>query len=278
MQNKLVSVIIPAYNEEKLIEKTLISLKRQSYRPIETIVVDNGSTDKTQRVAKKYTDRVLYLSERGTAKTRNYGARFANGEYLFFLDADTEVSKNAIRNSVKYLNKGFAGGRIKVNYKSNNQKIKLFEFIQNVGLIKVGFYTGPFIYTTKEFFQKSGGWDERIKFQSDMDLMKKISRFGELKSDAQSIAKTSARRLIQNKHYFYINSIGILTLFGVKRLPYPPVREGRKLKKVKFNSLQSLLYEKEFSFLLRKLVSFGNKNNFKDLIKNYKRYLKKLRV
>lgn len=262
-QNKLVSVIIPALNEEKLIEKSLISVKKQNYQPIEIIVVDNGSCDRTGEIAKKYANRVPYLPEKGSAKARNYGAKFAQGEYLMFLDADTELEKNAIQRAVKFLNKGYVGGRTAVSYQKKDQKIKIFEFLQNFALIKAGFFTGPFLYTTREMFQKGKGWNEKIEFGCEIDLMKKLSKFGELKSDLNSVAKTSARRHIQNKYYFYVMSAGILVLLGIKNLPYPPVKENEK---------------KELSFLLGGLVNLINKNHFKDLAKNYKKYLKNLRV
>ena len=111
MNNPLISVIIPAYNADKLITKTLDSILAQTYRPLEIIVVDDGSTDETAKVVKNYENNKLvnkvdtnhkitqinragiglvYIRQenRGPSKARNTGIKAAKGEYIAFLDAD----------------------------------------------------------------------------------------------------------------------------------------------------------------------------------------------
>lgn len=87
---KLVSVIIPAYNSETFITKAIDSVLSQSYPHIETIVVDDGSTDHTARVVRSYGDRIKYVYQdnQGHAKARNRGLQESRGEYCAFLDAD----------------------------------------------------------------------------------------------------------------------------------------------------------------------------------------------
>ena len=88
--NRLVSIIIPAHNEERYIEKTLSHIKKQSYRNIEIIVVDDGSIDNTTKKAKIYADKIIKLKKRkGVSYARNAGAKVARGDLLVFLDADT---------------------------------------------------------------------------------------------------------------------------------------------------------------------------------------------
>ncbi len=91
-----VSVIIPAYNEEKFIEKCLISIKNQSFKDIEIIVVDDGSTDKTVEIAEKIADRVILQDHLGCGKARNIGAKSAAGEILVFIDADMYLDEECI--------------------------------------------------------------------------------------------------------------------------------------------------------------------------------------
>ncbi len=108
--NSLVSVIIPAYNAEGFIAEALDSVFSQTYRPLEIIVVDDGSTDKTAKIIKNYqsslsnktditskiikTDspevelRYLYQKNSGPSKARNTGIKAAKGDYIAFLDAD----------------------------------------------------------------------------------------------------------------------------------------------------------------------------------------------
>ena len=93
----LVSVIIPTYNRDRLLIDALESVRCQTYRPIEAIVIDDGSTDDTQEVVKRFSEanssksfRISYLCQnnRGPSAARNTGLKAASGEYVQFLDSD----------------------------------------------------------------------------------------------------------------------------------------------------------------------------------------------
>jgi glycosyltransferase involved in cell wall biosynthesis len=85
-----VSIIIPAYNEEAIIERVLRAVLEQATEGVEIIVIDDGSTDGTSDVCARLEVRLMRLSENGgPAHARNLGARMATGELLLFLDADT---------------------------------------------------------------------------------------------------------------------------------------------------------------------------------------------
>ena len=89
MPESLVSVVIPVYNGERFLGEAIDSIRAQSYRPLEIIVVDDGSTDGTARVAKSYSPVVyVYQANSGQAAARNHGVELASGEFLAFLDAD----------------------------------------------------------------------------------------------------------------------------------------------------------------------------------------------
>lgn len=90
MKNCLVSVIIPVYNGEKYLEEAIESLLEQTYAPIEIIVVNDGSLDRTQDVVSKYRDAVRYFYQMncGQPAATNFGLSVAKGEYITFLDAD----------------------------------------------------------------------------------------------------------------------------------------------------------------------------------------------
>ena len=83
-----ISVVIPAYNEAASIGPCLASLLRQTWRDVELIVVDDGSTDATRDIAGRYPVQLLAADHRGPAAARNLGARTASGEILVFVDAD----------------------------------------------------------------------------------------------------------------------------------------------------------------------------------------------
>lgn len=88
MKNPQVSVIIPAFNEEKVIGDCLQSLLDQSYENQEIIIVDDGSTDRTPEVVKKFAVKILQQNHMGAGAARNLGAKEAKGEILVFVDAD----------------------------------------------------------------------------------------------------------------------------------------------------------------------------------------------
>lgn len=104
--NKQISIIIPAYNEEKYIEKCLDSIYRQTVRPLDVIVVDDGSTDSTSRIAEQLEAVVYKIIHQGPGRAKNFGASKAKGEILVFIDADMQLDKNFIKNITNPIIKG----------------------------------------------------------------------------------------------------------------------------------------------------------------------------
>ncbi|WWR16020.1 glycosyltransferase family 2 protein [Lachnospiraceae bacterium JLR.KK008] len=97
---KLVSVIVPMYNEELRIGRCIRSILCQTYDRIELLLINDGSTDRTEEICKAITDpRVFYysISNRGAAQARNYGLQKATGEYVLFVDGDDYIDREMIR-------------------------------------------------------------------------------------------------------------------------------------------------------------------------------------
>lgn len=90
MSRPLISVMIGAYNAEPYLAEAIDSVFAQTHRPLELIVVDDGSTDGTADVARSYGDRIVFASQenRGNGGARNTAVGLAGGEYFAFLDAD----------------------------------------------------------------------------------------------------------------------------------------------------------------------------------------------
>lgn len=98
----LVSIIIPAYNEEEVIEKCIKSLKEQTYKKIEIIFVDDGSTDQTLNIVRKFKGIIiLEQNHKGPGNARNFGAKQSKGEILSFVDADMTFDKEFIKELIK---------------------------------------------------------------------------------------------------------------------------------------------------------------------------------
>lgn len=88
--NKSVSVIIPAFNAAKYLAEALDSALAQTYLPVEILLIDDGSTDNTAGIVKKYGDKIRYFYQenQGIGAARNTGVHLAEGDYISFLDAD----------------------------------------------------------------------------------------------------------------------------------------------------------------------------------------------
>ncbi|AWV99995.1 glycosyltransferase family 2 protein [Arcticibacterium luteifluviistationis] len=101
-----VSVIIPLFNGEKYIEEAINSVLRQSFRDLELIIVDNGSTDGSRLIADKFEDKIkLFIeSKKGVATARNLGIKHAQGEYIAFLDQDDYFLPTAIEQLYDVIN------------------------------------------------------------------------------------------------------------------------------------------------------------------------------
>jgi poly-beta-1,6-N-acetyl-D-glucosamine synthase len=113
----LVSVIVPAWNEEIGILKTIKSILSNTYKNIELVVINDGSTDKTHQVLIEYFSKIIdashpdfkrtkYIDQEngGKGKALNAGIKAATGEIILTIDADSALDKNAIKNLVKYYN------------------------------------------------------------------------------------------------------------------------------------------------------------------------------
>lgn len=109
-QSNNISVVIPAYNAEKSIPKTLKSLHEQSFKSFEIIVVDDGSIDRTMEISKPLASKVIRTENRGPAAARNAGIQHVSGEIIALLDSDCQAEKTWIES----INRIFTDTKISV--------------------------------------------------------------------------------------------------------------------------------------------------------------------
>jgi len=166
--NPLISVIIPAYNEEKNIGNCLKTMLNQSYENIEIIVVDDGSSDKTLEFVKSFPVTLLNQKHGGPGKARNLGSNKAKGEILVFMDADMTFDKNFIKELVLPIIDGqFKGAFSKEEYISNWENVwsRCWNYNQNWPQKKMIPDDYPdegldFRAILKTEFEKVGGFDD----------------------------------------------------------------------------------------------------------------------
>lgn len=106
----LISIITPVFNSEKYLQRCIESIISQSYKKTETILVNDGSLDNSGKICNKYTRvdkkiKVINIKNSGPAAARNVGLKRAKGEFIFFLDADDYLEKNALETLIYYSNK-----------------------------------------------------------------------------------------------------------------------------------------------------------------------------
>lgn len=128
--DKKVSIITPCLNGEKFIERYLDSILNQSYKNIELIFVNDGSTDKTEDIVKSYinkfkdsgmTLKYFYQDNAGQAAALNNGLKYFTGEYLAWLDSDDFLPKNSILRKVEFLEKNKEYGMVRTSANVYNE-------------------------------------------------------------------------------------------------------------------------------------------------------------
>jgi glycosyltransferase involved in cell wall biosynthesis len=186
---KKISIVIPTFNEEKLLPILLESIKKQKGVKVELIVSDNSSTDNTRKIASSYGAKIV---EGGLpAKSRNNGAKAASNDIILFLDADVVLpSPDFLKRTLFEFNKNNFGIATCEFYPISEKTIdKLFHQAANFYLKKthslMPHVPGFCIFVKKIIHEKINGFDEALKLAEDHDYAQrasKIAKFGFLKS------------------------------------------------------------------------------------------------
>jgi glycosyltransferase involved in cell wall biosynthesis len=194
------SVIIPAYNEESAIQKSLDSLEDQDAE----VVVVVGGTDNTRKVAENHlaADKVLDdEKESGPGPARNQGARESSGEILLFTDAETQVQPDWVENHVnQYQNENVVGvgGAVRPQTDSLKHRV-LFKILSDYWYRvswKIGFIqqSGVNCSYRREYFFEENGFNEEMPFMEDTELSLRMKKHGKIVYDENIWVETSARR------------------------------------------------------------------------------------
>ena len=206
-----ISLVIPAYNEEKLIEKCLKSVKSQTVQADEVIVVDNNSTDTTVEIEKKYDVKIINEKKQGISYARNKGFDSAKYELIARCDSDCILPKTWIK-------------QIKDNFGTNKidalvgplyyydlilpSKQIVIAFIKSLRVL-IGHYPliGPNMAITKNVWKKikDNVCNDNRLVHEDIDLSLHINKIGgKIRYDENLVNSFSARRLKGNPYSFYI--------------------------------------------------------------------------
>lgn len=179
----MISFVIPAHNEEELIGETLRFLRASAValgEPFEIIVVDDASTDATARIARDAGAAVERIDRRQIAASRNAGARVARGDLLIFVDADTHVQTETLRQALAAVRGGAVGGGARFVFESGPRWAhalgKGTVFIMRV----LSWAAGCFVFARRDAFEAVGGFDERYFATEELVLSRALKRRGRM--------------------------------------------------------------------------------------------------
>lgn len=212
----LVSAVITTKNSGKTLEALLKSIKKQTFKNIEIILVDNNSSDDTVNIAQLYTKKVFQKGPERSAQ-RNYAAQQSIGDFVFILDSDMVLTPNVVKECVEAVEKGDFGGLV-VPEKSFGEnfwaRVKAWEREINEGES----YFEAARFFPKKIFTEFKGYDENLTGPEDWDLPQRISKkykIGRIKSYIlHNEGKTSIINLMKKKYYYGLSANKYLTKQG----------------------------------------------------------------
>lgn len=277
-----VSIIIPSFNEEKVISECLESLKNQTFKDIETIIIDDGSTDQTAEVVKKYQVKLLKQNHLGPAVARNLGARYATGEILVFVDADMVFDKSFIDKLTLPIRNGKTIGTFsKEEYVLNKDNMwsKCWNINRGLPIDRMHPKNYPntqpvFRAILKKEFDKTGGF-EPIGYVDDHTLSDKLGTLasiapgaifyhhnpdslGEIFKQARWIGKSEfKRRKIKNEH--------LMKFITIIRYSFPLSLLHGFYQTIKFNLLPFLIFKLVYDLAIETSIikSFWGEQQYK---------------
>lgn len=191
-----ISVIIPTFNEERSLPRTLACLSASD--PAEIIIVDGGSTDGTLTRAQEFcahtaTARVI-MAPRGRASQMNEGAKASQGEVLLFLHADTQLPPQTERIvGLALTSPSVVGGRFDVRFDSSSPWSQVISSFMNRRSRLTGIATGDqALFVRREVFEMLGGFSE-IPLMEDIEFSRRLQQAGRIMALRETVV-TSFRR------------------------------------------------------------------------------------
>jgi len=194
----MLSVIIPAYNEEHFLGQTLEAVTKAIAEvgvEAEIIVSNDGSTDRTEQIAQEHGAQVVTVQHRQIAATRNSGAAAAKGDRLLFLDADTILPAETLRAGLQALADGAVGCGVSIQFdRKPNLFIRMMAWMITapMRLMKCG--PGCCLFADRTAFEESGGFPEEHYASEEIWFCRAMGRLGRFVMLKESVI-TSARKM-----------------------------------------------------------------------------------
>lgn len=217
MDNRRISVIVPVYNSEVTITSCLKALKQQSLSPLEIIVVDDGSVDRTVELAKEWAVVVYNTHRKGASGARNTGAYAAKGDILAFTDSDCVPPKDWLKNitsvfsdiTVSAVGGGYSSGTSNSFWQRFCYEELVFRRKDRNGQVKT--LVSNNFACRRSVFLEEGGFSEEYPVCEDMFLSYKITQRGKViwisDNGVQHNFKDSLKTYLKHQFFFGAESI-----------------------------------------------------------------------
>ena len=201
------SVVIPAYNEERLLAGVLDRVREcfatVGYAAYEIVVCDNNSTDATAEVARAKGVRVVHEPHNQISRARNTGARAARGRWLIFLDADTLLSPELLRATLACLESGTicgGGAALRFDIADIGPFASALTALWNSLSTGLGLAAGSYVFCPRQAWEEVGGFNENVYAGEEIYFSRELKRWGKPKGMRFRILKdtpvvTSARKV-----------------------------------------------------------------------------------
>ena len=194
----MISLIVPAYNEEFCLAGTLNALHaagRASNQAYEIIVADDASTDRTAEIALQNNAVLVSVAHRQIAATRNAGAKAARGDWFIFVDADTLVNESVVLAAMHAMRHGAVGGGSGMRFDEPSPIYARFLLRLVVRLFRAtGLAAGCFLFCTRNAFDAVGGFDEDYFGAEELVMSRELKLLGNFLILKETVT-TSARKL-----------------------------------------------------------------------------------
>lgn len=211
---RMISFIVPAFNEEFELPSTLAAIHsaaQAAEQDYEIVVVDDASTDATAEAARRMGAQVVPINRRHIAATRNAGGRAARGHILFFVDADTRINSKHIVDAIAALQAGYVGGGARLITDGEIPRWSRF-FLKTFCTVyfAVNLGAGAFLFTSRENFQASGGFDEQFYIGEEIYFSFALKRLGRFKVLREPVVTSGRKLRMYSGRHVFIKTLSIL--------------------------------------------------------------------
>ena len=270
MNDPLISIVIPTFNQAEFLEETVKSVLEQNYRRFELIVVNDGSTDRTSDILRKYSNYIQQIDQqnKGQAAALNAGWKLSRGKLLGYISSDDILENSALEVLVSAWKKNPDAVVIYPDYKIINRTGRIIKIVRTPdykeSLLRRDLICpiGPGALFDRDIFDRRGGWDVRLRQIPDVEFWFRASELGQFIRVKESLARSRIHSgSTTYREMSFRRSIEIISVVERNTRLYRTPTDLNLARSIAFmiagrNNLQSTRYALGTKFLLKALITY----------------------